>query len=198
MERAKDHIDIRPTKQAVSEAMTESSGKDDFIAKLKERDIDLVLRHTDTGRIYGATFIDHNTRTVLNGSRLGRQFSANALEQWFTAGERPAVVLVQTDNRQEQPHPDTQQPGSGNFQSNPAGQQTSGGAGASGTSQGQQPGQGQSQQQFRQGNTSSDDYMPTIPGLDLFHTGPGFDAEEEAFYRAMQRRKKKKRRGPKL
>ena len=205
MERAKDHIDIRPTKQAVSEAMAESSGKDDFIAKLKERNIDLVLRHTDTGRIYGATFIDHNTRNVLNGSRLGRQFSANALEEWFTSGERPSVVPVQTNTEPGQPQPDTQQsqpgtqqPGSGNSQSNPAGQQTSGGAGASGTSQGQQPGQGQSQQQFRQGNTSSDDYMPTIPGLDLFHTGPGFDAEEEAFYRAMQRRKKKKRRGPKL
>lgn len=202
MERAKDHIDIRPTKQAVSEAMTESSGKDDFIAKLKERDIDLVLRHTDTGRIYGATFIDHNTRTVLNGSRLGKQFSANALEQWFTAGERPAVVLVQTNTEPGQPQPDTQQsqhgtqqPGSGNYQSNPAGQQTSGYAG---TSQGQQHGQGQAQQQFRQGNSSPYDDMPSIPGLDLFHTGPGFDAEEEAFYRAMQRRKKKKRRGPKL
>ena len=198
MERAKDNIDIRPTKQSVSEAMAESSGKDDFIAKLKERNIDLILRYTDTGRIYGATFIDHNTRTVLNGSRLGREFSANALEQWFTAGERPSVVPVQQDTRQEQSQPDTQQPGSGNSQSNAAGQQTAGGAGTTGTSQGQQLGQGQSQQQYRQGNTSSDDYMPTIPGLDLFHTGPGFDAEEEAFYRAMQRRKKKKRRGPKL
>lgn len=200
MERAKDNIDIRPTKQSVSEAMAESSGKDDFIARLKERNIDLILRHTDTGRIYGATFIDHNTRTVLNGSRLGRQFSANALEQWFTAGERPSVVPVQPDTRQEQPQPDTQlsqsdsrQPDSGNAQSNTAGQQTTGG-----TSQGQQPGQGQAQQQFRQGNSSLYEDMPSIPGLDLFHTGPGFDAEEEAFYRAMQRRKKKKRRGPKL
>ena len=205
MERAKDNIDIRPTKQSVSEAMAESSGKEDFIAKLKERNIDLILRHTDTGRIYGATFIDHNTRTVLNGSRLGRQFSANALEQWFSAGERPSVVPVQQDTPQEQPQADTQQnqrgsqqTGPGNAQSDMAGQQTPGSTGASGTSQGQRPGQGQSQQQYRQGNTSSDDYMPTIPGLDLFHTGPGFDAEEEAFYRAMQRRKKKKRRGPKL
>lgn len=200
MERAKDNIDIRPTKQSVSEAMAESSGKDDFIARLKERNIDLILRHTDTGRIYGATFIDHNTRTVLNGSRLGRQFSANALEQWFTAGERPSVVPVQPDTRQEQPQPETQpsqsdsqQPDSGNAQSNTAGQQTTGG-----TSQEQRPGQGQAQQQFRQSDTSAYDEMPSIPGLDLFHTGPGFDAEEEAFYRAMQRRKKKKRRGPRL
>ncbi len=32
----------------------------------------------------------------------------------------------------------------------------------------------------------------------LFSVGPAYDAQEEAFYREMQRRKKKKRRGPKL
>ncbi len=161
------------------------------------------------GLVYFAT--DDNGNTIASpfkASRLGkfasrtaidgRQFSANALEQWFTAGERPSVVPVQPDTRQEQPQPDTQQSGSGNSQSNATGQQTAGGAGTSGTSQGQQHGQGQSQQQFRQGNSSLYEDMPSIPGLDLFHTGPGFDAEEEAFYRAMQRRKKKKRRGPKL
>ena len=54
-----------------------------FIAGLKERNIDLVLRYTDEGRIYGVTFIDHDSMTVLNGSRLGKEFSANALENWF-------------------------------------------------------------------------------------------------------------------
>ena len=58
--------------------MAQSSGKDDFIARLKTENIDLVLRYTDDGRIYGATYIDHNTRTVLTGSRLGKEFSANA------------------------------------------------------------------------------------------------------------------------
>ena len=61
--------------------MAQSSSKDDFIAGLKEKNIDLVLRHTEDGRIYGATFIDHNTMTVLNGSRLGKEFSANALDR---------------------------------------------------------------------------------------------------------------------
>lgn len=37
------------------------------------------------------------------------------------------------------------------------------------------------------------DDMPSIPGLDLFHVGPGFDAEEEAFYRAMRRRRRRGR-----
>ncbi len=204
MDRAKDKIDIRPTKQAVSEAMAESSGKDDFIAKLKERNIDLILRYTDTGRIYGATFIDHNTMTVLNGSRLGKEFSANSLEKWFTVGEKPSVIPVEPDVQQEQPQPDTRQYQQGNSQSQAGntqsgnangGQSTTGGSG-SGSSQSQPF--SQPQPQTRQSNSSAYDDAPTLPGLDLFQTGPGFDPQEEAFYREMQRRRRKKRRGPKL
>lgn len=202
MERAKDKIDIRPTKQTVSEAMMESSGKDDFIAKLKEGNIDLILRYTDTGRIYGATFIDHNTGTVLNGSRLGKEFSANSLEKWFSVGEKPSVMPVAPDVQQEQQLPDTRQSQSehtqsqsGNTQSDTAdsGQSTTGGSATSHSQPFSQP-----QSQTRQNNSSAYDDAPTLPGLDLFQTGPGFDPQEEAFYREMQRRRKKKRRGPKL
>lgn len=203
-ERAKEKIDIRPTKAAVAEVMAASSDKDDFIARLKERNIDLILRYTDTGRIYGATFIDHNTKNALNGSRLGKEFSANSLEKWFTAGEKPTVIPVAPDVQQGQPQPDTRQPQQDNSQSQSgdtqsgtadSGQSTTGGSGSH-TSQRQPFSQPQSQ--IRQGNSSSYDYVPTLPGLDLFQTGPGFDPQEEAFYREMQRRRKKKRRGPKL
>lgn len=205
MERAKDKIDIRPTKHSVSEAIAQSSDKDDFIAKLKERNIDLILRYTDNGRIYGATFIDHNTRTVLNGSRLGKEFSANSLEKWFTVGENPSVIPVAPDvqQEQEQPQPDTRQSQSehsqsqsGNTQTGTADNGQSTTSGGSATSQSQQFSQPQSQ--TRQNNSSAYDDAPTLPGLDLFQTGPGFDPQEEAFYREMQRRRKKKRRGPKL
>ena len=203
-ERAKDRIDIKPTKRVVSEVMVESSGKDDFIAKLKERNIDLILRYTDTGRIYGATFIDHNTMTVLNGSRLDKEFSANSLEKWFTFGEKPSVIPVEPDVQQEQPQPDTRQPQQGNSQSQSGNTQSGTANGGQSTTGGSSPGSSQSQQfsqpqsQIRQGNSSTYDDAPTLPGLDLFQTGPGFDPQEEAFYREMQRRKKKKRRGPKL
>ena len=55
----------------------------EFRAALREKGIDLVLRLGDEGRIYGATFIDHNQRAVLNGSRLGKEFSANVLNERF-------------------------------------------------------------------------------------------------------------------
>ena len=35
--------------------------------------------------IYGATFIDHDSRSVLNGSRMCKELSANALEQFFNS-----------------------------------------------------------------------------------------------------------------
>ena len=199
MERAKDKIDIRPTKQSVSEAIAQSSGKDDFIAKLKERNIDLILRCTDNGRIYGATFIDHNTGTVLNGSRLGKEFSANSLEKWFSAGEKPSVMPVAPDVQQEQPQPDTRQSQSDNSQSQSGNTQSgSPNSGQSTTGGGSATSQSQPQSRTRQNTSSAYDDAPTLPGLDLFQTGPGFDPQEEAFYREMQRRKKKKRRGPKL
>ncbi len=181
-ERAKDKIDVRPTRRTVSVIMAQSSGKDGFIAGLKEKNIDLVLRYTEDGRIYGATYIDHNTMTVLNGSRLGKDFSANALDRWFNnPSEKPVIPI-----HQPQPDsPDTQTAG-GNSQQ-----------------QGQNQGQQQSQPQHANaphphGQGKDFDNAPSLPGLDLFQVGPGYDPEEEAFIRAMRRRKKKKRRGPSL
>lgn len=67
------------TKAALKASRTESQLRD----ALRKKGIDVVLRRNDEGRIYGATFIDHNSRTVVNGSRLGKEFSANALNQRF-------------------------------------------------------------------------------------------------------------------
>lgn len=71
------------TKTAIAEALKTSRTESDLRAALRNKGIDMVLRRNDTERIYGATFIDHNTRTVLNGSRMGKEFSANALNERF-------------------------------------------------------------------------------------------------------------------
>lgn len=67
------------TKAAISEALKTSRTEKAFRKALQGKGIDVVLRRTDKGRIYGATFIDHKNDTVVNGSRLGKEFSANAL-----------------------------------------------------------------------------------------------------------------------
>lgn len=175
-ERDKEKIDIKSTKRLVSDAMAAATGKDDFIAKLMEKNIDLVLRYNADGRLYGATFVDHNNHVALNGSRLGREFSANALNLWFN--DPTAKPQVKPQPRQSQGQQSQGQQSQG--------QQTSG------QTQPNQP-----QQQPRQKPSRSDDfdYSPMLPGLELFQTGPDFDPAEEAFARRARKKKKKKGRG---
>lgn len=85
------------TKRIILSALAGTCHKDKFIATLKGKGIDVVFRHTDEGRIYGATFIDHRTGCVLNGSRMGKELSANALQEHFTlpyAGMAPIPMSV--------------------------------------------------------------------------------------------------------
>lgn len=181
-ERSATRINLKPSRRIISSVINGSSGKDDFIAKLREKGIDILIRENNDGRIYGVTFIDHNTHTVLNGSRLGREFSANAFERWFNGdGQKPQITMPNQSNvpNRTQSTSQTQSGGtassnsSSNHQNNQASQQTS--------------------------SYSTDFDQPSLPGLDLFQLGPGFDAEQEAMNREMERRKrKKKRRGPHL
>lgn len=73
----------KQTRATVSASFASTRTESEFRAALREKGIDLVLRRNDEGRIYGVTFIDHNQRTVLNGSRLGKEFSANVLNERF-------------------------------------------------------------------------------------------------------------------
>ena len=71
------------TRTLVSASLTGSRTGSEFRADLQGKGIDLVLRYGNGGRLFGVTFIDHNSRTVLNGSVLGKEFSANALATRF-------------------------------------------------------------------------------------------------------------------
>lgn len=48
-----------------------------FLKRLSDQGINTVIRTNEQGRIYGITFIDHNSKTVWNGSQLGKELSAN-------------------------------------------------------------------------------------------------------------------------
>ena len=166
--RAKEKIDVAPTKRKVTDALRQSSDKDDFVAKLKERNIDVVFRYTDEGRIYGVTFVDHDTMTALNGSRLGKEFSANALNARFSHQSQPTeqtptatVVPILTPTNT-----------------------TSGSQSTSSAGTAPAPTQSQS------AHSDSGDYDFTLPGLDLFQPGQSFNPDEEEFRRRMQRKKK--------
>ena len=147
-----------------------ATDKEDFTSKLKDRGIDVVFRYTDEGRIYGVTFIDHNAMTVLNGSRLGKQFSANALNERFNNPQtQPTndVPVADTPVAVQEPEQraDTQAPSDGRHQS-----------------------------ATTHSATDYGDSDFTLPGLDLFQPGQSFNPDEEEFRRRMQRKKKKGRR----
>ncbi len=168
--RAKERIDPTPTKQTVAEVLAAATGKDDFVAKLKGRHIDVVFRYTDEGRIYGATFIDHNTMSVLNGSRLGKEFSANALNKRF-------------NNPQVQPEATLSVPAT------PTSSEDSEAATPKEPSQNHQA-ESQRQTAEAPSRESLGDNDFSLPGLDLFQPGMAVNPDEEEFRRRMQRKKK--------
>lgn len=165
-ERAKENIDVAPTRNRVADVLSHATDKDDFTAKLKDCGIDVVFRYTNEGRIYGVTFIDHNTMTVLNGSKLGKQFSANAINERFNnplakptddvpVPDTPVIVPESEQNADTQASSD-----------------------------------GQHQSATPHSTTDYGDSDFTLPGLDLFQPGQSFNPDEEEFRRRMQRKKK--------
>ncbi|ATV51889.1 conjugal transfer protein MobB [Prevotella intermedia] len=89
-----------PTKRALLQALGETYHRDKFMSLLKDKGIETVLCLTAESRIYGATFIDHRTGCVLNGSRMGKELSANALQEHFTlpyADEKPIPFTLHSE-----------------------------------------------------------------------------------------------------
>ena len=97
------------TRKIVAAAMRTTRTRLEFERELNRQGIDVVFRRNDSGRIYGVTFIDHDSRVVLNGSRLGKEYSANVFNERFS-GEtgkihQSEVAAPQQDQptHQEQP-----------------------------------------------------------------------------------------------
>ena len=100
----KDNLSER-TRQDITKAMQDIGTKEDFARRLKEADIEVVYRINSEGRLYGITFIDHIGRTVFNGSRLGKAFSANVFNELFNNPDADRERLIpqpkQKPSRQE-------------------------------------------------------------------------------------------------
>lgn len=77
------------TKVIISSAMKNAKSRNKFEKELAKQGISVVFRENDDKRIYGVTFIDHQQKTVLNGSKLGKEFSANAFHELFNGKDEP-------------------------------------------------------------------------------------------------------------
>ena len=165
-----------PTRKTLEYALRRTYDRVELVQMLKAKGIDCVFRYTDEGRLYGATFIDHRTHCVLNGSRMGKEFSANALDKHFnTPIEEQQPFREHEGNEQERYHESDTDTESSRRQT----QQSSDDSGT----------------EYRHSVSGTASFLNA---LDFFNTdNPVTDAEEEAFRHRLQR-KRKKRRGPRL
>jgi hypothetical protein len=81
--KALESLDKSGIRQALKSCMAQATGKGELLQRLKEKGVDIAFRVNDAGRAYGVTVIDHNAKVIMNGSRLGKEFSANAFHALF-------------------------------------------------------------------------------------------------------------------
>jgi len=87
------------TKKVVSSVIQTCNNRVDFEKALEKQGISVLFRENEQGRIYGATFIDHEQKCVFNGSRLGKEFSANVFTDLFNDKENKSDIF-KTDEKQ--------------------------------------------------------------------------------------------------
>ncbi|WP_035649938.1 conjugal transfer protein MobB [Flavobacterium sp. ASV13] len=117
--KCKTELKDSPTKltlqSAVTIALKSTTDELSFKKQLAEQGINVVVRRNDTGRIYGMTFVDHNSKAVWNGSRLSRELSANTFNDYWNNNIKPEIkepvrlepeisISNDTDLPAEEPH----------------------------------------------------------------------------------------------
>ena len=93
--KCKTTLKDTPSKQTLQSAVTIALQSTDnertFKKQLGEQGINVMVRRNNAGRIYGMTFIDHNSKTVWNGSRLAKELSANTFNDYWNNDIKPNI-----------------------------------------------------------------------------------------------------------
>ena len=79
------------TRKIVAAAMRTARTRLEFERELNRQGIDVVIRRNDSGRIYGVTVIEHDSRVVLNGSSLAEEYSANVFKELYSMGRKTCI-----------------------------------------------------------------------------------------------------------
>lgn len=92
-EQSKEKMKSNPARSAlrnmVELAIHTTGNEMEFKKQLVEQGINTIVRRNNNGRVYGITFIDHESRSVWNGSVLERSLSANVFNDWWNNGNKP-------------------------------------------------------------------------------------------------------------
>lgn len=68
---------------AINQILKIRASEQGFKQALQSKNIEVVFRKNELGKLYGVTFIDHGTKSVFKGSDLGKAYSAACLEIYF-------------------------------------------------------------------------------------------------------------------
>lgn len=77
------------TRGRIDAALHNAATMEGFRELLAQKSISMVIRKNEADRIYGLTYVDHKTRTVFNGSELGKSYGAAAVEQRLAQNAAP-------------------------------------------------------------------------------------------------------------
>lgn len=83
-------------KSFVELAIHTTSNEREFKKQLAEQGIQTVVRRNSSGRIYGITFIDHESQSVWNASALDRRLLAILFNEWWNNGNKPELKIQDT------------------------------------------------------------------------------------------------------
>lgn len=97
----KDKAIYDRSKTIVSVLINEKPSRETFEKELLKNGISVVFRQNDDKRIYGTTFIDHQEKVVFNGSRMGKEFSANVFNELFNGDNKQRSDNKSWDNNYE-------------------------------------------------------------------------------------------------
>ena len=96
-EQSKEKMKTNPAravlKNTIELAIHTTNSEMEFKKQLAEQGVNTIVRRNDTGRIYGITFIDHESRSVWNASQLDRNLSANLFNEWWNNGNKPGLNI---------------------------------------------------------------------------------------------------------
>lgn len=76
------------TRKVASVLLRDSPTRKQFEKELAKNNISVLFRENEDKRIYGLTFIDHQEKVVFNGSRMGKEFSANVFHDLFNGSRK--------------------------------------------------------------------------------------------------------------
>ena len=85
-------------KNTIEQAIRDTSNETEFKKLLTAQGTATFIRRNAEGRLYGITFIDHKTKTVWNGSQLGKELSASIFNELWNKNNDNLGIDEKRDN----------------------------------------------------------------------------------------------------